>query len=160
MDLSQIKKRAKNAEQENKKLFDKLKRNKPKDLDDHFHELHQEVFEETDCLKCANCCKTTSPIFKDKDIDRIAKRLRMRPSEFIEKYLHLDSDKDYVLNSSPCAFLDQENYCLIYEDRPTACKEYPHTDRKRMYQILDLTLKNTFVCPAVYSITEKLKKIY
>jgi len=160
MELDKLKEKAKNTEASTKKLFDKLKRAKPKDLDDTFHELHEEVFEKIDCLQCANCCKTTSPIFYERDIDRVAKRLRMRPSDFIDKYLHIDEDKDYVLNVAPCPFLDSENYCLVYEDRPTACREYPHTNRKRMFQILDLTLKNIAVCPAVFEITEELKKKY
>ncbi len=158
MELDKLKDKAKLAEQSNKKLFDKLKRTKPRNLDDVVHQLHDEAFEEIDCLKCANCCKTTSPIFYERDIDRAAKRLRIRPADFIQKYLHIDEDKDYVLNSAPCPFLDSENYCLIYEDRPTACREYPHTNRKRFHQILDLTLKNTFVCPAVFKIVDELKK--
>lgn len=158
MHPDELKRQAKNAEPSTKKLFEKLKRNKPKELDDVVHRLHDEAFEEIDCLKCANCCKTTSPIFYDRDIDRAAKRLKMRPSEFIDKYLHIDEDKDYVLNVAPCPFLDNENYCLIYEDRPTACREYPHTNRKRFFQILDLTLKNTSVCPAAFRIVEEMKK--
>jgi len=140
----------------NTKLVDKLKRKKPFDLDQKFKELNTQVFEEIDCLKCANCCKTTSPIFYMKDIERAAKALKMKPSSFIEKYLKVDEDKDYVLKSSPCTFLDYENYCTIYNDRPTACREYPHTDRKRMVQILDLTLKNTAICPAVARIFTQL----
>lgn len=158
MELNKLHQSAKNAEQGNRKLFDKLKRTKPKNLDEVVHGLHEEVFEHIDCLKCANCCKTTSPIFYERDIDRISKRLRIRPSDFIDKYLHIDEDKDYVLNVAPCPFLDAENYCLVYEDRPTACREYPHTNRKRFHQILDLTLKNTFVCPAVYQVVEEMKK--
>jgi len=158
MELEKLSQKAKNAETSNKKLLDKLKRTKPKNLDDVVHELHDEVFEKIDCLQCANCCKTTSPIFYERDIDRVSKRLKMRPSDFIAKYLHIDEDKDYVLNVAPCPFLDSENYCMVYDDRPTACREYPHTNRKRMHQILDLTLKNTFVCPAVFEIVEEVKK--
>ncbi len=143
----------------NKQFLSKLKKVNPRKLDEHFHDLHDEVFEEIDCLKCANCCKTTSPVFKQKDIEAISKRLKMKPSAFIDKYLHIDKDSDYVLNTAPCAFLDHENYCMIYEDRPTACREYPHTDRKKMFQLLDLTQKNTLVCPAVLEIVERLKKI-
>ena len=160
MNPAEFKKKSEAAKQANEKLFAKLKRVKPKDLDDKTHAFHEEAFEHIDCLQCANCCKTTSPIFYEKDIDRIAQRLRMRPGAFIEKYLHIDEDGDYVLNSAPCPFLDGENYCIVYEDRPTACREYPHTNRKRMHQILDLTMKNTMVCPAVLEIAEKLRKIY
>jgi Fe-S-cluster containining protein len=83
----------------------------------------------------------------------------MKPGDFIEKYLRIDEDKDYVLKSSPCPFLDAENYCMVYEDRPKACREYPHTNRKKMVQITDLTLKNTKVCPAVFEMVERLKRI-
>jgi hypothetical protein len=47
---------------------------------------------------------------------------------------------------------------MVYEDRPKACREYPHTDRKRMYQILNLTHKNCEVCPVVFAITDELSK--
>jgi len=83
----------------------------------------------------------------------------MRPGDFVEKYLRVDDDLDYVLKSSPCTFLDGENYCSIYQDRPKACREYPHTDRKKMVQITGLTLKNTQVCPAVFEMLERLKKL-
>jgi Fe-S-cluster containining protein len=91
-----------------------------------------------------------------KDIERAAKALRIKPNAFIEQYLKIDEDKDYILKSSPCVFLDYDNYCTIYKDRPTACREYPHTDRKRIVQIIDLTLKNAHVCPAVAKIFTKL----
>jgi len=155
----QFKIQSKNKEQENKKFLAQLKRKDPRKVDGAFHALHQEVFEETDCLKCANCCKTTSPIFYQHDIDRLAKALRMKPGDFIEKFLHVDEDRDYVLRSAPCPFLDGENYCSVYADRPKACREYPHTDRKKMVQITELTLRNTMVCPAVFEIVERLKKI-
>jgi len=160
VDLSNLKSDAKNVEAENKKFFAKLKRNTPRDLDDTTQRLHEEAFEVIDCTTCANCCKTTSPIFRDKDIDRISKHLRMRPSDFIEKYLYQDEDKDYVLNDAPCPFLNNSNLCNIYDVRPNACRQYPHTDRKNFHQILDMTLKNTEICPAVFRIVEELKKIY
>jgi uncharacterized protein len=144
---------------ENNKFLQSLRRKDPRKIDDAFHRLHEEVFEEIDCLTCANCCKTTSPIFYQTDIERVAKAVRLKPGDFIEKYLRVDEDKDYVLKSSPCPFLDSENYCSVYEDRPKACREYPHTNRKKMVQILDLTYKNTLVCPAVLEIVERLKKL-
>lgn len=159
-DPDAFRKKSLNDKQSNEKLFARIKRTKPKDLDTHVHRLHHEVFETTNCLECANCCKTTSPIFYQNDIERVAQHLRIKPGAFIEKYLHMDEDGDFVLNSSPCPFLDAENYCLVYENRPRACREYPHTDRKRVYQISDLTMRNTMVCPAVLQIVEKLKLIY
>jgi uncharacterized protein len=160
MDSEKLRGNAKNAEPANRKLFQKLKKQRPADLDHVMRVLHEEEFAGTDCLTCANCCKTTSPIFYQKDIERLARHFRINPSKFIEQYLHIDEDKDFVLNFSPCIFLGADNYCSVYDSRPNACREYPHTDRKRFHQILDLTLKNTSICPAVYNIVEKLKKVY
>ncbi len=142
---------------ENKVLSKKLKKSKPKKLDDVVHQLHDETFNEIDCLDCANCCKTTSPAIYDRDIDRLAKHLRIKPSKLIADYLVEDEDNDYVFKSAPCPFLDYENYCTVYESRPLACREYPHTNRKRFYQVLDLSLTNTLICPAVATVFEKLQ---
>ncbi len=141
-----------------KKYFQKLRKKKPKHLDQVVSEIHDEVFEEVDCLSCANCCKTTSPVFLDKDIDRIARHMGMKPADFVERYLHIDEEQDYVLNEAPCPFLGPDNYCSIYEVRPKACREYPHTNRKRFVQVLNLTLKNTEICPAAFQVVEKLKE--
>ncbi len=159
MDLEKFKQRSKQKSAENKIFLQKLKTKDPRKVDDAFHQKHEEVFEKMDCLTCANCCKTTSPIFYQTDIERVAKALRLRPGDFIEKYLRVDEDKDFVLKSSPCPFLDSENYCSVYADRPKACREYPHTNRKKMVQIMDLTYKNTLVCPAVLEMVERLKGI-
>ena len=159
MDLNRFKDISKTKSAENKKFLSGLKKKDPRKVDDAFHAVHEEVFEEINCLDCANCCKTTSPIFYQTDIERVAKSLKMKPGDFIEKYLRIDEDKDYVLKSSPCPFLDAENYCSVYDDRPKACREYPHTNRKKMVQIMELTYKNTLVCPAVLEMVERLKKL-
>ncbi len=159
MDLDRFKNISKNKSAENKKFLHSLKKKDPRTVDDIFHVVHDEVFEEINCLACANCCKTTSPIFYQIDIERVARAVKMKPGDFIEKYLRIDEDKDYVLKSSPCPFLDSENYCSVYEDRPKACREYPHTNRKKMVQIMELTHKNTLVCPAVFEMVERLKKL-
>ena len=158
INLDRFKGISKNKSEENKKFLQRLKKQDARKLDGAFHEVHEAVFAETDCLTCANCCKTTSPIFYQTDIERASKFLRMKPGDFIEKYLRVDEDKDFVLKSSPCAFLGADNYCSIYEARPKACREYPHTDRPRFYQILNLTLKNSYVCPAAYQVMKGLKE--
>ncbi|MCE2864473.1 MAG: YkgJ family cysteine cluster protein [Flavobacteriia bacterium] len=140
----------------NQQQLKKWNKSKPKDLDQRFHTAHQKEFAKRDCLQCANCCKTTSPIFRQPDIRRMAKALRMKESQLVAQYLKRDEDDDYVLQSSPCFNLLQDNTCAVYEDRPLACREYPHTDRKNMYQIMDLTAQNTLICPAVASIVEKI----
>ncbi|MGY6742402.1 MAG: YkgJ family cysteine cluster protein [Cecembia sp.] len=142
----------------NKKLLPKLRKLKGKVLDEAFSSAHVEKFKNIDCLQCANCCKTTSPIFIKTDIERLARVFKMKPSEFLDTYLHLDEDGDYVLNTSPCPFLNEDNTCLVYEDRPKACREYPHTNRKNMHGILNLTLQNSLVCPAVFEIFQDFQK--
>ncbi|WP_258103783.1 YkgJ family cysteine cluster protein [Marinoscillum sp. MHG1-6] len=144
----------------NRSLLKKLKKQKPKDLDDQFHALHEEVFQEIDCLECANCCKTTSPLFLESDIERLSKALKMKVPDFINSYLQRDEEGDYILQQAPCPFLGDDNKCIVYESRPKACREYPHTDRKRMFQITDLTYNNTLICPAVSRIVTQLYNIY
>ena len=137
----------------------RLKKKDARQVDKEFHQAHEKVFEELDCLACGNCCRTTSPIFYQNDIERVGKALRMKPGDFIDTYLRVDDEDDYVLKSSPCPFLGADNHCSVYQDRPKACREYPHTDRKKMVQIMDLTHKNTLVCPAVFEIVERLKNL-
>lgn len=132
-----------------KKVFRKMKQAKPNDLDQKFHKGHEAEFKKMDCLSCANCCKTTSPIFRDADIRRISKHLRIKEGKFISDFLRMDEEQDYVLKSSPCSFLDNDNSCSIYDVRPLACREYPHTDRKNMFQVLEITAENSLICPAV-----------
>lgn len=158
MDLGKFNQKAVKQAKVNKGFLAGLKKMNSRKVDSAFHSMHDEVFEEIDCLTCANCCKTTSPIFYETDIERAAKALRVKPGDFVKKYLRIDEDKDYVLQSSPCPFLNEDNYCSIYEDRPKACREYPHTNRKKMVQVMDLAYKNTLVCPAVLEIVERLKK--
>ena len=122
------------------------------------HLIHDEVFEKIDCLACANCCRSLGPAIYDKDIERMAKALRMKPSEVVINYLRKDEDGDYVFQSMPCPFLLPDNYCSIYESRPKACREYPHTNRKKFYQIFKLTIKNTYICPVAYQVIDALKK--
>lgn len=158
MDLEKFKTNVTSKKKSIRTTFKKLDRLKPKELDVLFHEEHEEAFEEIDCLTCANCCKTTGPLFIDKDIQRIATHLRLKPSEFVEQYLRIDEDQDYVLKSVPCPFLDDENYCSIYSVRPRACREFPHTDRKNMHQILKLSQRNVKVCPAVFQMVQKIEE--
>ena len=156
--LRQLPDLAREKMQENEKYFRRLKSKSRKRLDLLVQELHEEEFRRTDCLECANCCKTTSPIFTDKDISRISRFLKMKEYDFTRQYLRRDEDDFMVLQEAPCAFLDKDNTCFIYEVRPRACSEYPHTDRRKFHQITKLTLKNTEICPAVFNIVENLKK--
>lgn len=156
--IKQLTKLAKDKHIENKKYFDRLKKKVPKNLDYVMQEIHEAEFKRTDCLQCANCCKTTGPLFTSADIDRISKHLQQKPQQFINQYLRVDEDNDYVLQRVPCDFLDSDNTCFIYNVRPKACREFPHTDRKKFHQITDLTLLNLAICPAAFNIVEEMKK--
>ena len=158
IDLKLLKEKAEKASAGNKKFFKSLKKNQLRDLDDTIHYIHEEVFEEIDCLECANCCRSLGPRITDRDIEKIAESYRIKPHEVVNRYLRIDEDKDYVFKTMPCPFLMDDNYCSIYENRPKACREYPHTDRKKFFQISALTIKNSYTCPAVFEILERLKK--
>jgi len=119
-------------------------------------DLHEEAFEKIDCLTCANCCKNYSPRFKTPDIKRISKTLRLKESVFIDMYLDLDTDGDYVTKTKPCPFLGTDNYCSIYEDRPSDCKRFPYTDEDVLIKRPAITLKNSTFCPAVHHVLERL----
>lgn len=156
--LNRLPKLAKEKQNENKKFFAKLKKKPPKNLDYLMQELHEEEFKRTDCLECANCCKTTGPLFTNADVERISKHFKQKPQQFIDQYLRIDEENDYVLKQVPCAFLGADNYCSIYDVRPKACREFPHTDRKKFQQISNLTIKNVAICPAAFRIVEEMKK--
>jgi len=119
-------------------------------------DYHEEAFSKVDCLQCANCCKNFSPRFKTPDIKRLSKLLRLRESDFIATYLKVDEDGDYVANTSPCPFLGADNYCSIYEDRPSDCRRFPYTDEDVIFKRQPLTLKNSTFCPITYYVLEKL----
>lgn len=156
--LKNLKGEAAKKASENKKFFQKLKKRPPKNLDYTMQELHEAEFSRTNCLECANCCKTTGPLFTNADIERISRHFRLKPSAFIDTYLRVDEDNDYVLQQLPCTFLGADNFCSIYDVRPKACREFPHTDRKKFHQISNLTLKNVAICPAAFNIVEEMKK--
>lgn len=118
--------------------------------------FHEEAFEKVNCLTCANCCKNFSPRFKTPDIKRISRVLGLRESVFIDTYLEIDIDGDYVLKTKPCPFLGPDNICSIYEDRPSDCRRFPYTDEDVFLKRQSITLKNTSFCPAAYFVIEKL----
>ncbi len=152
----QLKEMTAGRRQEFSVLFSKLRKRKPKNLDEFVHRLHEEAFSQFDCLGCANCCLSISPIVTVKDAERLAKGLKQKVPGFVDRYLYTDGDGDMVFKETPCPFLLHDKYCCVYENRPRACREYPHTDRARFYQILNLTLKNCEICPVVYAITSEL----
>lgn len=157
-EYAEILQEAGNSKEAITQWVNRMKKKKPASFDLQIHEANDEAFEKIDCLKCANCCKTTSPLLTNVDIDRLAKGLKMKPSAVMQQYTKLDEDNDLVMNQTPCPFLADDNYCLVYDFRPIACRDYPHTRRKNMLGYLNLAEKNASICPAVASIFVKLLK--
>jgi uncharacterized protein len=142
---------------ERKKIYKRLLQRADKnEVLGHLPVLHEEAFEKIDCLKCANCCKNYSPRFKTPDIKRISRHLKMKEGQFIETYLKLDEDGDYVAKTTPCPFLGEDNYCTIYEQRPSDCHRFPYTDEDVIIRRQEITLKNSSFCPIVYYVLEGL----
>ena len=79
--------------------------------------------------------------------------------DLINDYLRVDDDGDYVMRSTPCSFLGEDNYCSIYDVRPTDCERFPYTNEDVLLKRQPLTLKNSTFCPAVYYVLEKLMAI-
>ena len=143
---------------ENKKSYQRvLQRTDKNKILRELPDLHEEAFEKVDCLTCANCCKNYSPRFKTPDIKRISKHLKIKESDLIDQYLKLDEEGDYVSKSAPCPFLGSDNYCNIYDVRPSDCARFPYTNEDVLFKRPQLTLKNATFCPATYYVLEKLK---
>ncbi len=140
------------------RFFNKNKK-KIESADLQIHDLHDRISAKINCLECGNCCRTLGPRITDKDVERMSKALRIKQSELINTYLRIDEDGDLVFKTMPCPFLGNDNYCSIYESRPKACREYPHTDRKKFYQIYKLSVKNASTCPIVFDVLEGILKI-
>ncbi len=149
---------AKSNSAANRAFLEKLLKTKPRNLDSVVHSIHDEEFEEINCMECARCCKSLGPMIFESDIERMSSALKMKSGAFRDIYIRMDEDGDNVFKESPCPFLGHDNLCSIYSSRPKACREYPHTDRKRFYQVTIKTYYNSMVCPAVFSIVNKLKK--
>ncbi len=137
-------------------VLKQFKKRPPKDLDLKFETAHDEVFESFNCLDCGNCCKTTSPMLFEKDIEKLSRYLGIKPGKFVEEFLFLDRDGLYAMKTTPCPFLGEDNRCSVYEARPKACREYPHTNMRKMHTLLGLAEKNVVICPAVLEILKKL----
>ncbi len=151
--LNNWEKKAKDRAKVYKQFLQKASKNKVLQL---LPAVSEEAYEKVDCLSCANCCKGYSPRFKTPDITRIAKHLKLKESIFIDTYLKVDEDGDFVTRNNPCPFLGNDNYCAIYEQRPSDCRRFPYSDEDVFIKRQQITLKNTSFCPIAYYTLEKI----
>ena len=147
--------RAKANRAANKKFLSTTAKRIPR-LDREVQAIHAEVFAEIDCMKCGNCCRTLGPRFTTADTSRISTLLKMREAAFVKEYLRFDEDDDLIFKVMPCPFVEEDNSCRIYDKRPKACADYPHTDEKNIR--LHHLAVNTLYCPAALLIVERLKE--
>lgn len=141
-----------------KKKLRRLKRLSDQELDKKFEIENEKAFEKIDCLSCANCCKTKGPTFSKKDINRIAKSKNLSPQDFSDKHLKINEDGNYVLNQTPCVFLEADNKCGIYEIRPEACASYPHINTRNISQLFPYFETHVSTCPIIEEVIREVKE--
>jgi Fe-S-cluster containining protein len=114
-----------------------------------------------DCLQCANCCRVATAKVTERDVERIAKYLRIKPSRFIADFTVESDEEGRVLKrdkKTGCVFLNG-NECTIYDERPESCQKFPHVVRgngsiaSRMWEFVD----RACYCPIVYNSLEAFK---
>ena len=159
VNLRSFKQRVRHQKKRFRSFLTRLENNPPANLDRLAEKVDTEVWKETDCLSCANCCKTMSPTFNTKDIRRISAHFNMSPKQFKEKWLFFDKkDKDWMNRKQPCQFLDlTTNMCSIYAIRPDDCAGFPHLTKKKMTDYMHVHKQNIAYCPATFKMVEKMK---
>lgn len=66
----------------------------------------------------------------------------------------------YEVKEKPCCFLTENGACEIEKCKPEACREYPFTNKpERLFSLYSI-VDSVSVCPLVFEILERLKKIY
>lgn len=140
-----------------RRFLTKLEKEPPRGLEKLTQRLEQEVWEEVDCLSCANCCKTMTPTFNKSDLKRISAHFGQTVDEFKEKWLYRErSTGDWMNKKQPCQFLNlKDNKCSIYAIRPDDCAGFPHLPKK-MKDYVHVHKQNIEYCPATYRIVEKM----
>ena len=162
VNLSSFRKIALHHKSRIRNFLTRLEKKAPNGLDQIVLQADQAVWKTTDCLHCANCCKTMSPTYTKQDIQRISGHLGMPGKEFRKKWLYKDKSGDWLNITQPCQFLNLEtNRCNIYDVRPADCSGFPHHTKKRMIDYMHVYKQNIEYCPATYrvvkEIMEKLK---
>ena len=138
-----------------RRFLTRIEKKTPRGLDNLVLQVNSKVWQETDCLSCANCCKTMSPTYTKVDIKRISSHLGMKEAEFRKKWLYKDRNGDWLNKQQPCQFLNlTDNKCSIYDVRPRDCAGFPHHTKRRMIDYMHVFKQNVEYCPATYKLVE------
>jgi Fe-S-cluster containining protein len=135
----------------------KTEKNPPPGIDKLTKIIEPEVWQEIDCLSCANCCKKMTPTFTKQDLKRISAHFQQTPKAFKKQWLSVDKNKDLVNENQPCQFLNlADNKCSIYEIRPVDCAGFPHLSKRKWEEYAHVHKQNIDYCPATYKMVEKM----
>lgn len=158
VNLRLFKQRVQHRKKAYKKFLTHLVNNPPKQLDDIVSIVEKDVWQEVNCLSCANCCKTMTPTYTPKDMRRISAHLNMTVREFKDKWLYKQRGTgDWLNKNTPCQFLNlKTNMCSIYEVRPADCAGFPHLPKRKMINYMHVHKQNLEYCPATYRMVEKI----
>lgn len=133
----------------------RMERKSPRNLHLVTLQANELAWAKTDCMDCANCCKTMSPTYSQKDITRISKYLGMSRKSFTDKWLYRDNTGDWINKKQPCQFLDlKTNLCGIYEVRPRDCAGFPYHGTKKIKDYGHMYRQNVEFCPATNRLVE------
>jgi Fe-S-cluster containining protein len=125
--------------------------------------IAEEIEDQIDCTQCANCCRVATAKLLERDVERLAKLMRLSIGEFKVRYTMEDPEDGLILkrdDATGCVFLSG-TACTVYESRPAACENFPHLVRgqgsiaSRMWQFID---RATY-CPIVYNSLEAFKPV-
>ena len=162
-DLVQLRRQAEEKADENWKFREFLKGQcdlEPDEIDKRVFETTRRVWAGIDCTSCANCCRQVKPSFSEQEVSRLARRLGMERSQFIDRYLErteAGSENPWQTRTKPCPFL-KDNRCAVYEDRPADCSRYPYLYEPGFVFRTMAMIERTSTCPIVYEVMEGLKK--
>jgi uncharacterized protein len=143
------------------RFLNRLKRNPPRNLQSIAIKAGSNVWNEIDCLSCANCCKTMTPTYTNADIKKIASYLQIRTDEMKRRWLKKERGTgNWVNKTTPCQFLDPgTNMCNVYEVRPADCAGFPHLTRKKFVEYLHVHQQNLDECPATFKMVERMNEM-
>ena len=158
INLRSFKQKIRHKKNSMRRFLSKLDRETPKGLDKKIAVVEKEVWVETDCLSCANCCKTMTPTFNKQDLKRISTHFDMTVEAFQNKFLKRErgGERDWLNKVEPCQWLNlKDNKCSIYEVRPADCAGFPHLSKK-FKDFVHIHKQNVEYCPATYKLVVKM----
>ena len=60
----------------------------------------EEIEEKIDCRACANCCKVAETNITERDVERLAKFLRVTPKQFVDQYTTMSVQEEDETHSA------------------------------------------------------------